>query len=272
MRRRRRRRTRAAAEGTDAFDLFLDALCNGLGVVMFILMIVAVYARPPAGGGDAAQLKKLQATLDTLQTELEATVAALRTIPPSGSPDLIERYERALRQLDKARQRRDEALERIEITRDIIRERQAERDDVEQRLALESKKQEELRAKEKQVKESTAFVRTSRWNKQDTRPALLLLVSGGFVSSPTVSADSTAIQPTAGVGHEVADAASAAAALAALTKGLSPASHRVEIAVWPDSYGAYKHLEKALHERGFAIQPIPVAEGEPLKAGDGGSQ
>ena len=46
-RRRKRRRARERRHETDAMDLFLDAICNTLGVVMFVLLVVATFAAPP---------------------------------------------------------------------------------------------------------------------------------------------------------------------------------------------------------------------------------
>ncbi|MDA0802162.1 MAG: hypothetical protein O2819_00185 [Planctomycetota bacterium] len=272
MRRRRRRRVRASAGDSDSFDLFLDALCCGLGVVMFIVMVVALFAKPPVGGGDAEELKKLESQLAATQTELEATLSALKAIPPAGDPALTKRYKAALLAADESRERRDETLDRISATREVTEERTQELAESEKKQNEELKKQAELAARMEKLKYSTAFVRTSRWNVDDTREAVLLLVSGGLASAPRIDPTATELRPVSGIGEAVRDAETARAAVATLLAGTSPSSKRIEVAVWPDSYGAFKHLERELQDRGFAIQPIPVAAGEALMSGDGGSQ
>ncbi len=272
MRRRRGRRARPAAVDSDSFDLFLDALCNGLGVVMFIVMIVALFAKPPVGGGDAAELKELQAALTTLETEVEATLAALKAIPPAGDPELTKRYKAALLAADESRQQREESLNRISATREVVEERTEEITQAEQDQQEQVKLQAEIAARVEKLKYSTAFVRTSRWNTNDSRAAVLLLVSAGRVSAPSVRPGDAEITPTPGIGELVSDGDTARSAVTILLAGWSPSDRRVEVAVWPDSYGAFKHLERELQERGFAIQPIPIAAGQPLRSGDGGSQ
>ncbi len=106
-RRSRRRRRRKGATTTDAFELFLDALCNALGVIMFILLCVVVFAKSPDADAQVidpakvvAEMATLEAEASQLEGQLTAVLAALAAMPPSGDPELIRRWKELLGALD----------------------------------------------------------------------------------------------------------------------------------------------------------------------------
>jgi hypothetical protein len=266
LRRRRRARRRATAMAGDAMDLFLDAMTNTLGVVMFILLVVVLFGRPvvPVRLPDPRPWQALEA-LRAQRDDLAARVAAL---PPAGDPALVARWRAAMdavRALQPEVDRlRNDVVRRtagLAGARSALERAEAERADLAARVA----------AVEERARESgSGLVRVGRF-RPDARPAVLLAVSEGRLSrvQPT-SATAEIAAPR--VGEPVRDVAGARAALRALLADAPAGSHRVELAVWADSFAAAKVVEQVLLEMGYDTNPLPVERGKPLGAGAGGVQ
>lgn len=240
---------------------------------MFIMMVVVLFARPKVGdGGDAEEVARVEATIAKAQSELDEIMATLATIPPAGDPELIRRFKEAMASVEAALKERVESSKRIDIARTLVKQRKSESEEIKSKTELIKEEQNRLAKRIEALTSSTAFVRTSRWKTDDTRPSVLLLVSGGRVSKPTVDATTQMIAPLAGVGVQITSIDDAKSAVQQFVGTVDSSKYRIEIGVWPDSYGGFKYLERVLQERGFTIQPMPVAAGESLRSGDGGSQ
>jgi len=276
----RRRRRRPVPESgrvvEDAFDLFLDALANTFGVIMFIALMIVIFAPPiPAEAqeesrtdpGEAARV----AALLRDAASLEAEIAAL---PPAGDPALAARrteldreiaaaLERLAARLASLAERADavraahrEAREHLARTRELT----ARRADVERRIAT--------------TATTTSFVRVSRF-RDDAREPLLLFVAEGGVERIEPTPGQTRVVPGgpgAGPRRALETIDDAWAAVDVLLRGATPARHRIEIGVWSDSFAEYKRLERVLVERGFDLNPMPLRAGDALEAGGGGIQ
>lgn len=247
-------------------DLFLDAITNTLGVVMFVLLMVVLFGRAEPEPREpnsplAAEVRQLREQRD----QLAAQVAAL---PPAGDPQLVQRWRAAMQavsqvQPDLTRLQR-ELVERTEAVAT------AERTLAERREALRELQARVADAVQRARTASTDLVRVSRF-RQDARTPVLMAVSRGALSLLRVTADTAQVAPPTG-GEPVPDAAAAQAAVRVLLAGTAPGTHRIELAVWADSFAAAKLVEAALIEQGYDTNPLPIPTGQGLKAGTGGVQ
>lgn len=247
-------------------DLFLDAMTNTLGVVMFILLMVVLFGRPeiPVRLPDPRPLQELEA----LRNERDDLAARAAALPPAGDPVLVARWRAAV-----------EAITRVQPEVDRLQREVLQRTAgaANARASVE-RAREELAALEARVSAAEATARQTGSNmvrvgrfRPDARPAVLLAVSQGRVSrvAPT---SATAEIPAPQGGEPIRDAAAARAALQALLAGTPASSHRVELAVWADSFAAAKMVEQALLDLGYDTNPLPVERGKMLGAGAGGVQ
>lgn len=276
----RRRRRRPAPESgrvvEDAFDLFLDALANTFGVIMFIALMIVIFAPPiSAETRDETRVDATEAArVAALLRDAAALEAEIASLPPAGDPALATRRaeldheiaaerERLAARLASIAERADavraahrEAREHLERTRELT----ARRAEVERRLAA--------------TATTTSFVRVSRF-RDDLRRPLLLFVADGGVERVEPAPGQTRVVPggpgsSARRGLETIE--DARVAVDALLRGITPAGYRIEIGVWSDSFAEYKRLERVLVERGFDLNPMPLRAGDALDAGSGGIQ
>ena len=262
---RRRRRRRAASLAGDPFILFLDAITDALGVVMFLLLMVVLAARASnvvsklGGGKQAAAL--------ALQEERDALAAQVAALPPAGDPDVADRWRAAQAALASLRPQLDRAAP-------AIRMRVIESES--KRVALTSLET-QVQTLEARVKAQTAtagvsqaLVRVSRF-KSDARKPVLLGLNQGAISALKVSHDTKSIAAPSG-GVAVPTPVAARAALETLLSGQPRDRFRVELVVWANSFAQAKLVEQALAEMGYDVNPLPVVDGGALEPGAGGVQ
>ena len=257
--------------GTDPFGLFLDALCNTLGVVMLVLMCILVFSKDGEGESDPkateAEAIRLEAIAAELEQELRGALEAVSKLPPAGDPALVGRWNQLLAEGERVRDKTATLRESIAAIRKELERRSSELAEIALRLR-------EMEAKVSSIALASPaednFIRLSRF-RTDARAPLLLAVSGGRVSAPALAPGARELAPPKGGLPLVADS-DAVAAVDQLVGTRTPGEIRIEVAVWSDSFGGYKKLERLLVERGYAINPLPVQAGESLKAGVGGAQ
>lgn len=266
-----RRGRKGGSIGTDPFGLFLDALCNTLGVIMLVLMCILIFSKDGEGAADPAvteaEAVRIEKMAVSLEEELRGVLDALAKLPPSGDPALVERWKQLLAEGERLRTRRAALQDAIMATRTSLEARARDLSELEQRLrTIEA----QVSALVAAAPAPTDFIRLSRF-KADARTPLLLAVAAGRVSAPVLApgAQELAAPPQ---GMPLMTDADAAAAITQLIGVRTPRDVRIEVAVWSDSFGGYKKLERLLVERGYAINPLPVQVGKSLKAGVGGAQ
>lgn len=266
-RRRRRRGRRGGSLAGDPLDLFLDAITNALGVIMFILLMVVLFGRAsdaPAPSAptsaDAAEARRLEERLRELQARIDA-------LPPAGDPELAARWKAAMERVPRLEEELLQAQAEVErATRDAedARTRLEEARQSAERLAAESA------AKPRSARAPTGFVRVSRFQ-QDARKSVILTLSDGKLSRFRATAETREISaPSAGT--PVPDAQGAAEAVRRALDGFQPATHRVELLVWEGSFRQAKLVEQALLDLGFDSNPLPVRAGTSIQSGAGGVQ
>lgn len=273
---RRRRRRRGPGESLlieDAFDLFLDALANTLGVIMFVGLMIAVFSGPvrmveaAAKHPDPAEAARTARELERLAA-LEAELARL---PSEGDPVFVERMRMLLEEAARVRATLAQLLAESADLADATRRARgaiAEARGSERRAEAERR---EIEARIAGLPETTSFVRVSRF-RDDARSPVLLLVAHGAVERADPGPGERRILPGARPRHPVRTIAEARTTVTALVGALEPSRHRIEVAAWSDSFATFKLLERALVERGFDLNPMPLAAGEAIEAGRGGIQ
>ncbi len=270
IQRRRRKGKRATAMAGDAMDLFLDAMTNTLGVVMFILLMVVLFGRPERTV--QVQDQSVVREIKSLREDRDALAAQAAALPPPGDPELAARWKAALEAIAQVNPTLDRVQQAIlQRTAQLATER-AKADAA--REAKDAMTELVLALEKKASAPTTNMVRVSRFH-EDTRKPVLLAASNGRVSRLAITSQTTEIAaPQAGqaLGDEASVHADARAVLQVLLAGSSPATHRVELVVWADSFAEAKVLEEALLEMGYDTNPLPVAAGGTLKSGTGGVQ
>lgn len=266
LRRRRRGRRKSAAMAGDPLDLFLDAITNALGVVMFILLMVVLFGR--AGAEPAPVPPTQEAELRELEEEERKLQLQVQALPPTGDPELAARWKAAM----QAVQRLEEELDPMLAT---ARSTDAKVADASALLAEDLRTLERLvsqvrEAKDKVRSSASGFIRVSRFQ-TDKRPAALLALNGGRLSRIRVTADTKQVLPPGG-GSDVRDAAGAKAAVESLLRDAPAGTYRVELLVWEGSFDSAKRVEAALLELGYDTNPMPKPAGAPFTPGTGGVQ
>ena len=267
-RRRRRGGRKSSSLAGDPLDLFLDAITNALGVVMFILLMVVLFGRASdsqseTAAPNAAEVREAR-DLEEKRQQLQAKLDAL---PPAGDPELNARWNAA----NKAFQKLEEEL--VELLSEAQR-READASAAAAILAELRKVLEKVTAEASTKSESatppSGFVRVSRFQ-QDQRKSVILLLSGGKLSRFRATAETKEISaPTSG--FAVSNGVSAAEGVSRALDGFQPATYRVELLVWEGSFAQGKMVEQALLDLGFDSNPLPVRAGTSVQSGTGGVQ
>jgi hypothetical protein len=250
----------------DPLDLFLDAITNALGVVMFILLMVVLFGR--AGAEPAPVPPTQEAELRELEEEERKLQLQVQALPPTGDPELAARWKAAM----QAVQRLEEELDPMLAT---ARSTDAKVADASALLAEDLRTLERLvsqvrEAQDKVRSSASGFIRVSRFQ-TDKRPAALLALNGGRLSRIRVTADTKQVLPPGG-GSDVRDAVSAKAAVESLLRDAPAGTYRVELLVWAGSFDSAKRVEAALLELGYDTNPMPAPAGAPFTPGAGGVQ
>lgn len=266
-----RRGRKGGAIGVDPFGLFLDALCNTLGIIMLVLMCILIFSKSGDGTADPkateAEASRLEAMALDLERDLAGVLESIARLPPSGEPALVERWKPLLAEGERLRTQKAALQASVAQSRATLEARQREIADADAKRRLIAERTSALAAS---APAPANFIRLSRF-RADSRSPVLLAVAAGQVSAPSIAPGTKEIAAPAS-GLPLASDADAVQAVTQLVGGRAPASVRIEVAVWSDSFGAYKRLERVLVERGYAINPLPVQAGQPLKAGVGGAQ
>ena len=265
----RRRRRRGSKGGSslagDPLDLFLDAITNALGVIMFILLMVVLFGRAAEEAPTAessAEVAKLGGSVKELRERLAA-------LPPAGDPELERRWKDAMSRIATAGSAIAPLRPEVERLREEAKALSQAQADARRELERVSAKA--AAAEAATPRAPSGFVRLSRLDSADARKPVCLAIAGGRLSRPMLEDNAAEITaPRDGIA--VGDAAAAAAALKALLPKVDSARERIELVVWQDSFRESKLVEQALMEAGFGINAIPVETGKSLGAGQSGVQ
>jgi len=271
VRRRRRSARRGATASSESFDLFLDALCNALGVVMFIMLMIVIFTQSSGTLDSVMSAESMEKATEAADAQAKASEAqlqevlqAIAALPPRGDPKLLERWKSGQAELAKT----------TEELRGVGDSLAAQRQDLSAAFAALSELRRTMTSTQQEIKElelararrtePRQFIRLAKL-RPDVRPQTVqLLCADGRVCSANFTDRLQRISEPKGQGEIVQDAAQAKEAVLHFLAGKDPAKVRVEIVVWPSGFRAYKMLEPELIQTRFAFNPIPVATGQTI--------
>lgn len=276
--RRRAAQRRKGNRLEDALELFFDALCDTLGTIMFIMLVVVIFAKPAAETIESV-VETISEALTTERQAAEAEqqaaelVQILAALPPAGDPVLIERWQKAVERMKEIAAQRDSVARELDEQIKRAEERERAVEALDEKVAQRRKVVEAMELAAKTPGEETQFVRMAHLHVDASkREPIVLLLAGGRLSRPTVNDSVNELAAPVAGGERIDSPGAAAAALLKLVPGANPSKVRLQIAVWEDSFGAYKHLERTMIDSRYAFNPMPVQGGMTIKRGMSGVQ
>ncbi|TWU65934.1 hypothetical protein [Crateriforma conspicua] len=286
-----RRRT----EGESSFDLFLDAICNTFGGVVFIAILLAVLIQTravdpvdeagPEESSSPAELAAIADSLETKTAEIQTLSTLLQELPPpsvgGGDTDAFEKllaeHDATIANLSTTRQGVASRLKSIaELDREL-QQLQDEADEIPKELSeLEAFVAGQAETLDSLVAEKQSVVRTPRQRPTSARPVVALLKSGKIYFSSFANAASSALESDqvavstfatrqisfrakAGTGHSLNAAATASQLDRAKSVG-----YYIGIAVWPDSYDDFEAFREMMVQRSLSYQLWPQDDEDEL--------
>ena len=267
MPRRRRRIHRSTSMAGDPLDLFQHAMTNARGVIMFVMLLMALFGQASdAAVVMTASVVEVNERIRQLQQERDELQKRIAALPPQGDPELAARYKAAMEQLRAQQAKLDAALA-------AKPRNQEEEEALKKRLEAALAARASATAAAKRVappEASQNFVRLSRFQ-ADARRSVILAVSEGKLSRVRATSATDKISaPTTGT--RITTVSQARGELQELLDGFPSATYRVELLVWEGSFSQAKMVEQALLEMGYDSNPIPLRSGQAIAPGVGGVQ
>ncbi len=261
--RRRRRSSRSGGSlAGDPMDLFLDAITNALGVIMFILLMVVIFGRagdaPDPTDASASQVQAMRNTIKDLEARLDA-------MPPRGDPALAAKYKAARERFERSEAEVTELRSRLQTARDELA---AAASAVRQQDTVVKQLEAATPMPVKAGQGGVGFIRVSRFTADSRRPVHLLVNDGKVQRQRLTAADKRVAPPSDG--QPVGDQAAAVALVRELLGDSVPDQQRVEILVWSGSFREAKLVEKALLQLGYDWNILPIPAGQSIELSEGG--
>ncbi len=281
----RRRRANDLDDG--ALDLFLDAISNVFGGILFIALAVVVLLqftvpRDPADDTESDAVSVVvEASSATLPDALGAALS--ETSGDAADSKLVAQRERLRESL------RALAAEVDQLHRRALEQAQASRDTATQAIEIEARRGElerqlleAQRTLEQLNSRPTQRVRAARF-RPTAKTEVPLMVSADRVVRP-IKADGTLnraalkldeanqmARPAPDGGVAILQGAEGDAALTRLLSGLDTEREYLNVAVWPDGFGAARRLRDTAIDMGldFTLTPVPAGSGVPFNAAAG---
>lgn len=277
----------------NSFDLFLDAICNTFGGIVFLAILLAILIQtraivksPEATAEEspvsAAQLRELVSRLDAAEAELATITAAIGSLPKAkGSSDNLDFHELLKKYESQKQQLNDAVLAQIEKTKSMGKqllenqEVQQENSQLPIDLAAAQAKAAENKSKMSQLvaKRETTY-RLPRDRSTNASSVLALVLQSRFYlarqpfDSPGEFSEhvhtsrrgtGTVVSPVKGKGFSLDHPAIEAIVSQAKSRG-----HIVTLAVWPDSFKDFPALKKLLVAKDVPYQLWPQQTGQQL--------
>lgn len=291
-----------------SFDLFLDTICNTFGGIVFLAILLAIMiqtravVRTPDGMDQQPptpdEVRTLIVQLDAISAQHSDLGEALKNTPASARSAGDSEFQQLAAQLDQLTDELTEAAaQQASQTRqlaELLAENARLQDENSQVPA-------ELQAAQHQVAQSTAALRTTVADQQQTlqlprvrassaSSVLLLLDSaqvylalqpslfGGdynhqHVNIKQVASGGTEIAPVVGAGWHVGTS-EGREGIRGVIRTAAAGGHIITIAVWPDSYDDFAEVKSQMVGSQVGYQLWPQKEGELLTVyrGGGGSR
>ncbi len=274
----------------DALDLFLDAISNAFGGILFIALAVVIllqFTVPMPTEVEASEpvvtASQDSAGLDSEIASLESLLAGFADQPveKSGDEVFFEHADLLKNQVKRTTEELD-ALEARQAAASLaLKEDRAH-------LSLLGEELLEVEAALKEAQRRPPDrVRAERFRETAKIEVPVMLKAGRLVEVLKFAADGSAAgantaalridasaqrtEPAPGAGALVAAGEPGKQQVTAVLAGFDPERHYLAIAVWPDSFAAAALLRDVAIEMGFdfGLTPIPGGQGVPFGAASG---
>ena len=257
-------------DATSGLDLFLDAICNTFGGIVFISMLVVVMINstsissdedptdaPPV---DAARIEELQREKTALTDEIRRQKEAAEIL--QGSPDL------------------GDLVEQLKNAQAANRQLQGEIDDIEQRIDQtkdKTDKQKKLAALIDRLNKEIAD-RTERLSlpveKSTTLEEKPFFLKGGKLGElrpDTVDTQPDGLLPKPTAGTPILKS-TPPDAVEKVFSNCNPTAHYIAVVVWEDSCDRWPVIQKALRRKGFSYRLLLLPKDELVETGGSGGK
>lgn len=273
-------RRRSSTDPNDALELFLDAISNVFGGVLFVALLVVLMlqmtskAPAPSEAAEAPDVAEQLRALEAAARDADAAAAAELQALTARQAELQAAIDEALRRTKAAQQRQAElraalreTAEQMAEARDAARGAEealhaakAERDGLVRLPEFHSSPKQEAPWLIAHGRVAPLLQYDAEGNPVGTNTAVIQVHDGGRVS----------LKPNAGRPLNPDNAQTVARDL---TRGLSPGRHFVSLAVWEDSFTEAAALRDALVAAGFEYGLVLLQAGETVPTGaQGGVQ
>lgn len=291
-------RARNNAPDESSLETLLDTVCNTLGVVVFIAMLLVVQinsARPtadqkPASQKDSAELVAQQQQLEETHRRIEQLQSAQAQQQQLTAKFANAESRRMLSQLrDQTRTQTQQLLEKQSTMSNIAVAQQAANQAAE-KLTQQTQTLEELREQvtsieqilktEIEVRSKTAKFPEGR---ETTKDQFAFILKGGqlyrvYIPLPFKSFNSNEVQkvksgtdefiePIAGKGLRINVKTPNTAEIVQRLNGYSKNDHVLRVFFWPDSFAEFQVLRDVLVQESFRYVPDPVPETVRIQTG-----
>ncbi|MEM7577434.1 MAG: hypothetical protein AAF328_08165 [Planctomycetota bacterium] len=277
-------RRRARELDDDALDLFLDAISNVFGGILFIALAVVVLLQFTVPTPDVVPLDP-EAVVEPAQAaampEALEALMLLETLPGDGDlvieaaelSDVIQSELQALARLQNA-----QAPLRAEAKQAETQSKEAQKDaaQVEQAWVEAQRELERLQSR------PTQRVRAARFRPSAKQEVPLMVAAGRVIRPMTaegsanpavlrIDAETQTARPAPGAGTAIEMGQAGDAALTRLLASLDAQRQFLNVAVWPDGFDAARRLRDAAIDLGFefTLTPVPAGLGVPFNAASG---
>ncbi|MEM9752061.1 MAG: hypothetical protein AAF916_01600 [Planctomycetota bacterium] len=263
----------------DALDLFLDAISNVFGGILFIALAVVVLLQFTVPTPAQPETVAAEVPSVSLPADLAALLAEEQNEDFESTEQLTRLREAIAVQreaLIKVQADLNAAQRDAQQSADQLRE--AERLTAEQQRTL-AEARDTLEALRRRP---TQRVRAARF-RPSAKQEVPLMVSGHRIVRPLtdtgdveraslqLDADAQTARPAPGAGVPIPTGPAGDAAVTRLLASLNPQTHYLNAAVWPTGFDAARRLRDAAIDLGFefTLTPVPNGQGVPFNAASG---
>lgn len=285
---------------SSSFDLFLDTICNAFGGVVFLAILLAILIQTRAivqspeqrneSPLTSEQVRELTEQLDTANADYAGVVAALGSLPSAQQSSDDEEYRRLTQANIEAEENLTVTVEEQTQKAELLARQLAQNAEIAEENALTPQ---QLKKVDIDVRESTASLETLLASRQTTlrlprdhasnAASALVMLKGSrvylaktpntlprafndeHVSTQSDAGGGVTVKPRTGRGWTLNDDE-----VLAIIENARSQGHVVTIAVWPESYGEFSTLKKALIQNQVPYQLWPQQHGEDLTVFFGG--
>ena len=262
-------------DATSALDLFLDAICNTFGGIVFISMLVVILINASSVSSvteetkdapdDPKHYEKLIQEKDRLLEELRCQQETTKILGDSSETAIL---------LSKVLQERNTRIRLQSKINELVRELEKVQAEI-RRLSSAKDQQAQLRKKlealEKQLQREIA--KRTRQLSLPKEMGTSLTEQAFFVKdgrlveykAENIEKDTDGILPKPGAGVPVTQAE--LTSIETKFNQYDPQRHYIAIVLWEDSFSRWPTIQSVLRQKGFSYRLIPCGKDEKITTG-----